>query len=123
MELKHMVVGTPGLKGVTEGGVSSPVDVSGTEPTSHYPLNLTLHLHHHQLKHLGIEDHHDMPTVGREFHAELHGHISHSHHEEGPEGVSNRSLTLQITHMGLEHEDEEEEERDHAKRMYGPKEG
>lgn len=118
-----MVVGTPGENKITEGGVSLPADPNNVIGTSHYPSGLSLHVDHESLRKLGVEDHHDMPRAGKKFHVEAYGHIEHAQHEEGADGVVHRHMRLQITHMGMEHEDGEDEpaERDHAARLYGPK--
>lgn len=115
MELKHMVVesGTPG---------EDAQATLGEQTTSHYPHGLSLHLDHDSLRHLGIEDHHEMPAAGRKFHIEAMGHIENVEHSVDAEGKTTaRHMRLQVTHMGMEHEDKEEPERDHASRMYGKK--
>jgi hypothetical protein len=90
-----------------------------------YPCSLSLMLDMEALEALGIDD---MPNAGTEFHLEAMGVITHSSTSD-PDAdgdVDSCCLSLQVTHLGLEHEKEpplRDTDKDRAARMYGPREG
>lgn len=84
-----------------------------------YPYGLSLHLGDEELSKLGISG---VPKVGDEYHvlavAKVH---SATHSEREGNGGAHRSVELQLTHMGVMHEDEAKGESLAAKagKLYG----
>lgn len=99
---------------------AAPVPMD-SPPEPYYPCGLSLNLDAEALEALGIEG---PPTAGKQFHVEAFGVITNSSTSD-PDAdgdVDSVNLTLQITHMGFEHE-AEEDDKGPASRLYGPKEG
>jgi hypothetical protein len=93
----------------------------GPPAESYYPHGLSLTLGMEELEALGIEG---LPTAGTEFHLEALGVITAcSTMDPDADGdVDHVCLTLQIKHMGFEHEESppiRDTDEDRAKRMYG----
>jgi hypothetical protein len=90
-----------------------------------YPCCLSLMLDSEALAQLGIDD---LPNAGTEFHLEAMGVITRSSTSD-PDAdgdVDSCCLSLQVTHLGFEHDEEpplRDTDKDRAARMYGPKEG
>lgn len=82
-----------------------------------YPYGLEIHLDEQSLKKLGIKD---MPTTGTKMELEAKVHVSGAMMHDGPAG-KHRSMTLQITHMGLaegrDHDQTDGETK--GKKLYG----
>lgn len=92
---------------------------SATSPEPYYPYGLALNLDAEALEALGIDD---VPMAGKEFHIEAFGVITNSSTSD-PDAdgdVDSVNLTLQIKHLGFEHEAEEDKQGP-AARLYGPK--
>jgi hypothetical protein len=126
MDLEHMVVGTSGTSIATQGALRSPLNPDSTQdakdagPT--YPYGLRLCLTHEELAKLGVDA---VPSAGKQFHIEAMGVIisSMTGDYDSDGDVDTARVDLQITHLAFEHEGDEEQEPDHAARMYGPREG
>jgi len=90
-----------------------------------YPYGLTLNLDAEAIEALGITA---LPTAGTQFHLEAFGVITMaSTSDPDADGdVDHVNLTLQLTHMGFEHEaspEMKDTDSDRATRLYGPREG
>ena len=113
MEMAHMALDTDSDAGVPETAPYTP---------NPYSCGLSLCLDARLLDMLGIEG---LPTAGTTFHIEAVGVCTDSSTSD-PDAdgdIDQMNLRIQITHLGLEHEEEAEPERDHAMRLYGNKEG
>jgi hypothetical protein len=112
MDMVDMAREMPAVAGVPEMGEASV-----------YPCCLTLNLDMEALEALGVDP---LPTAGTEFHLEAHGVITHSSTSD-PDAdgdVDGANLTLQVKHLGFEHEAEpplKDTDHDRAGRMYGPR--
>lgn len=117
--MARTVQGTPGTSVATQGTLSSPLNPDSAEDGPSYPGCLTLTLDAETLQALGVEG---VPTAGTQFHLEAFGSVTYSATmDPDVDGdIDNVMLTLQITHMAFEHEDEEDTEGA-AGRLYGPK--
>lgn len=79
-----------------------------------YPYGLRINLDHEALKKLGFKS---MPKVGEEVALEALAHVVSAHVSEHIDGKEpNRNVELQITHLGIDTDDEEPSDK-----LYGGK--
>jgi len=88
-----------------------PMNVRESGPD--YPYGLRVDLDHEGMKKIGMDE---MPEVGGEvsLHAKAHVVSARSEKREGEE--DHRSVGLQITHLGIHHEESKKEEKEEKPR-------
>ena len=100
-------------------------EMAPVAPGPCYPYGLTLNLDAEAIEALGITE---LPTAGTEFHLEAVGIItlSSTADPDADGDVDGINLTLQLTHMGFEHQASpalKDTDGDRASRLYGSREG
>jgi hypothetical protein len=76
---------------------------------SPYGYGTSISLDHDQLKKLGITE---LPEVGDEYSITASGKVTSASKNSSEESGSRTSLSIQITHLKLTHEDEAEEKKE-----------
>ena len=129
MDLRHMgrvVQGTPGTSVATQGSLSAPLNPEDSDNDAQqmsYPSCLTMMLDADTIDQLGLTG---IPPAGTQFHIEGFGVVAYSSTSDPDSDgdIDHVCLSLQLTHMALEHEGMDEDDGDEggpAERLYGPK--